>query len=111
VLRTIATRLKECVRGSDTVARIGGDEFVVVLDSLHSTDHADRVAESIAESLAKPFPQAGNQIVISASVGLALYPVHGTDAQALIKKADQAMYQAKIGNKGKIKDGGRSFAA
>jgi two-component system, sensor histidine kinase LadS len=111
VLRTIATRLKECVRGSDTVARIGGDEFVVVLDSLRSTDHADRVAESIAESLAKPFSQAGNQIVISASVGLALYPVHGTDAQALIKKADQAMYQAKIGNKGKSKDGGRSFAA
>ena len=96
MLKSIATRLKDCVRGSNTVARIGGDEFVVVLDTLRSTDHADRVAASIAASLAKPFPVPGGQIAIGASVGLALYPVHGTDVQSLIKKADQAMYQAKI---------------
>jgi two-component system, sensor histidine kinase LadS len=92
VLKSIATRLEDCVRSSDTVARIGGDEFVAVLDTLRSTEHADRVAVSIAASLARPFPVAGDQIVISASVGLALYPVHGMDAQSLIKKADQAMY-------------------
>jgi diguanylate cyclase (GGDEF)-like protein len=111
VLKSIAGRLKECVRSSDTVARIGGDEFVVVLDTLRSTDHADRVAESIAASLSRPFSVPGNQIVISASVGLALYPVHGPDAQSLIKKADQAMYQAKITGSRGGSDGGRSFAA
>lgn len=111
VLKSIATRLKECVRSSDTVARIGGDEFVVVFDTLRSTDHADRAANSIAASLAKPFPVGGEQIMISASVGLALYPVHGMDAQSLIKKADQAMYQAKIASRDKSQAGGRSFAA
>ncbi len=111
VLKSIATRLKDCVRSSDTVARIGGDEFVVVLDTLRSTDHADRVADSIAASLAKPFPVPGGQIVIGASVGLALYPVHGTDAQSLIKKADQAMYQAKITGHQNGNKGGRTFAA
>ncbi len=111
VLKLIATRLEDCVRSSDTVARIGGDEFVVVLDSLRSTEHADRVADSIAASLAKTFPVAGDQIVIGASVGLALYPVHGMDAQSLIKKADQAMYQAKITGRGKNQAGGSSFAA
>jgi diguanylate cyclase (GGDEF)-like protein len=111
VLKSIATRLEACVRSSDTVARIGGDEFVVVLDTLRSTEHADRVADSIAASLAKPFPVAGDQIVIGASVGLALYPVHGMDAQSLIKKADQAMYQAKVTGRGKKQVGGSSFAA
>jgi diguanylate cyclase (GGDEF)-like protein len=111
VLKSIAGRLKECVRSSDTVSRIGGDEFVVVLDTLRSADHADRVAESITAALSKPFSVPGNQIVISASVGLALYPVHGPDAQALIKKADQAMYQAKINSRRGGSDGGRSFAA
>lgn len=111
VLKSIAVRLKDCVRSSDTVARIGGDEFVVVLDTLRSTEHADRVAASIGASLAKPYPVSGNQISISASVGLALYPAHGTDAQALIKKADQAMYQAKVANREDGNSGGRSFAA
>jgi two-component system, sensor histidine kinase LadS len=107
VLKSIAARLRTCVRSSDTVARIGGDEFVVVLDTLRSTDHADRVAESITDSLAKPIPVAGHQIGISASVGLAVYPTHGMDAMALIKHADKAMYQAKISGK----PGGRSYAA
>ena len=111
VLKSIAGRLKECVRSSDTVARIGGDEFVLVLDSLRSTEHADRVAESITAALAKAFPVAGHQISISASVGLALYPVHGTDAQTLISKADQAMYQAKITGRDSGNANGRSFAA
>jgi diguanylate cyclase (GGDEF)-like protein len=109
VLKSIAGRLKECVRSSDTVARIGGDEFVVVLDTLRSTDHADCVADSIATSLAKPFTVPGAHIAISASVGLALYPVHGTDAQSLIKKADQAMYRAKL--TGSRSGSGRPFAA
>lgn len=111
VLKQIAGRLKGCVRSSDTVARIGGDEFVVVLDTLRSTDHADRVGDSIAESLAKPFSAGGYQIAISASVGLALYPVHGTDAQSIIKQADQAMYQAKVAARRTRNDSGRSFAA
>lgn len=67
----------------------------------------DEVLKSIAASLAKPFSMGGDEIVISASVGLALYPVHGMDTQSLIRKADQAMYQARI----KSHAGGRSFAA
>ncbi len=111
VLKSIAFRLKDSVRSSDTVARIGGDEFVVVLDTLRSTEHADRVAQSIGASLSKPFPVSGNQITISASVGLALYPAHGMAVQSLIKKADQAMYQAKVGGRENANPGGRSFAA
>jgi diguanylate cyclase (GGDEF)-like protein len=110
VLKSIAVRLKDCVRSSDTVARIGGDEFVVVLDTLRSTEHADRVARSIGASLSKPFAVSGNQIAISASVGLAIYPAHGMDAQSLIKKADQAMYQAKVSGRDNTNAGGRSAA-
>jgi GGDEF domain-containing protein len=83
----------------------------VVLDSLRSTGHAGHFAESIAGSLAKPFSRDGIQLMINASVGPAPYPVHGTDALALIKKADTAMVQARIGSRGKSKDGGRSLAA
>ncbi len=111
VLKSIALRLKDCVRGADTVARIGGDEFVVVLDSLRTAEHADRVAAAISSSLAQAFRVDAHEILISASVGLALYPANGIDAQSLVKQADLAMYQAKVASREKNQAGGRTFAS
>ena len=95
VLKAIARRLKDCVRASDTVARIGGDEFVAVLDQLQGPDDAARVAKTISRSLGEPFMVQGRALGISASIGLALYPAHGSDATSLIQHADKAMYVAK----------------
>jgi diguanylate cyclase (GGDEF)-like protein len=101
VLKAIALRLKECVRASDTVARIGGDEFVAVLHPLQGPDDANRVANSISRSLARPFVLQGQALGISASVGVALYPTHASDATSLLKHADKAMYLAKSGTRGR----------
>jgi len=76
---------------------------------MRSAEHAERVAGCIVESLARKFDVAANSLSISASVGLALYPVHGMDAQSLIKQADRAVYQAKAGHD-KLAAGGRSAA-
>jgi diguanylate cyclase (GGDEF)-like protein len=95
VLKAIGRRLRDCVRASDTVARIGGDEFVAVLDQLQGVEDANRVAKSITRSLGEPFMVQGQALGISASIGLALYPLHASDAQSLIKHADKAMYTAK----------------
>lgn len=100
VLKSIGRRLKECVRASDTVARIGGDEFVAVLDQLQGPDDANRVAKSISRSLAEPFIVQGQALGIGASVGVALYPTHASDAASLIQYADKAMYVAKSGARG-----------
>ncbi|HEY5929507.1 MAG TPA: GGDEF domain-containing protein, partial [Burkholderiales bacterium] len=95
VLKAIGRRLRDCVRASDTVARIGGDEFVAVLDQLQAPDDAARVAQTISRALSEPFMVEGRALGISASIGLALYPAHGSDAQSLIRYADKAMYVAK----------------
>ena len=95
VLKAISQRLRECVRASDTVARIGGDEFVAVLDQLQGAEDAARVAKTIARALSEPFRVQGHAVGISASIGLALYPTHASDAQSLIQHADKAMYVAK----------------
>jgi diguanylate cyclase (GGDEF)-like protein len=97
VLKSIGRRLKECVRASDTVARIGGDEFVAVLSKLQGPDDAARVAKSISRSLAEPFVVQGRALGIGASVGVALYPTHASDAASLIQHADRAMYLVKSG--------------
>lgn len=95
VLKTIGRRMRDCVRASDTVARIGGDEFVAVLDQLQGPDDAARVAKTISLALAEPFMVQGHALGISASIGLALYPAHASDAPSLIQHADKAMYVAK----------------
>jgi len=95
LLQQVALRLRACVRMSDTVARIGGDELVVVLRDVDGTAHALEVAEKIRVSLALPFDIADHQLNISGSLGVALYPEHGQDDDTLVKHADVAMYQAK----------------
>ena len=95
LLKAAAQRILTCVRESDTVARIGGDEFIVLLRTVISSLDASSVAEKIRVALNQPFELAGHQLAISSSIGIALYPEHGSDGVELSKNADIAMYQAK----------------
>jgi diguanylate cyclase (GGDEF)-like protein len=95
VLMAIAQRMESAVRESDTVARIGGDEFVVLLPMIDSKLDARTVAEKIRLALEQPFEINGHTIKIGCSLGIAVYPEHGEDEISLMKNADTAMYQAK----------------
>ncbi|WP_085632234.1 bifunctional diguanylate cyclase/phosphodiesterase [Pseudomonas sp. R16(2017)] len=95
LLQTVANRLKGCVRETDTVARIGGDEFIVLLHSVHAADDADGVAEKIRHVLVQPMRLDGHNLHIQPSIGVARYPEHGSEEQQLFRHADQAMYAAK----------------
>jgi diguanylate cyclase (GGDEF)-like protein/PAS domain S-box-containing protein len=95
LLKEVASRLSHCVRSTDTVSRLGGDEFTVILGELKDSADVMRIAQQILAATASPF-QLGNEIVrISASIGITLYPEDGQDAEILVKNADQAMYAAK----------------
>jgi diguanylate cyclase (GGDEF)-like protein/PAS domain S-box-containing protein len=95
LLLVAAQRLRECVRDSDTVVRLGGDEFIVIVDELSSVVDVERVVQSILHELAEPFQLGSEQVFISASIGITFYPEDGREADALLKNADQAMYAAK----------------
>ena len=95
LLKQVALRLKETVREEDTVARLGGDEFTVLLDDIHSVEDASLVAEKILQQLAKPFRLDHSELVITASIGISLFPNDGNDVSTLLKNADTAMYRAK----------------
>lgn len=95
LLKEVAARMRDCVRESDTVARIGGDEFVVLLPLIEMQFDAHTVADKILHALNEPFELAGHLIRISASIGIAIYPEHGDDDSLLLKHADSAMYRAK----------------
>ena len=95
LLQAVASRLKGCVRETDTVARIGGDEFVVLLHSIHAAEDADKVAQKIRQVLAQPLRLDGHSLTIRTSIGVALYPEHGTEEKQLFRHADEAMYTAK----------------
>lgn len=95
LLKEVAKRMTNCVRESDTVARIGGDEFVVLLPVIDSSQGALNVAEKIRVALGKPFDLPEATVNISASIGFATYPEHGSDIEILRRKADAALYRAK----------------
>jgi diguanylate cyclase (GGDEF)-like protein/PAS domain S-box-containing protein len=95
LLKEVAQRLLSCVRESDTVARIGGDEFVVLLPTIEEESDAIVVAEKILHALGGKFTIAENDLYVSSSIGIAVYPDHGLDDAALIRNADIAMYHAK----------------
>lgn len=94
LLQEVAHRIKRCVRAADTVARIGGDEFVVLL-KIDLPEHASIIADKIRAALAQPLDVAGVQLDLSASIGVAIYPEHGDETKQLVRLADQAMYDAK----------------
>lgn len=96
VLKYAAKRIKNCTRESDTVGRIGGDEFVVLLPTVDDAQEALIVAEKIRSEIRKPFELSGFPLIhISSSIGIAIYPEHGHNANGLTKNADVAMYLAK----------------
>ena len=90
-----AKRLREGVREDDTVARIGGDEFVVLLPRVGQGDGAARIAQSLLHKFVEPFPLDDNVLQVTISIGIALFPQDGDDPETLLKKADAAMYRAK----------------
>jgi diguanylate cyclase (GGDEF)-like protein/PAS domain S-box-containing protein len=95
LLVQVAGRLQECVRTADTVGRLGGDEFAVVLSALERAADAGLVADKVINALSLPFHLEGQEIYISASLGIAMYPSDGTRADELLKNSDTAMYRAK----------------
>ena len=95
LLKEIANRLKRCVRESDTVARMGGDEFTILLPEITAEEDARAVGEKILESMKQPVTLAGKEVVVTTSLGVALYPRDGRDADTLMKNADTAMYHVK----------------
>ncbi len=99
VLKTVAERLTYSVREVDTVARIGGDEFIVVLEELHDKQDAAMIAEKIITEVDKPINIRGAKAEIGASIGIALYPENGENEEELLKAADRAMYQVKHAGK------------
>lgn len=95
VLQEASRRLLSCVRAEDTVSRLGGDEFVILLPALRTPQDAGRVAEKVVAALARPFRHKGDDLSISASVGIACFPNDGELADTLLTHADLAMYRAK----------------
>ena len=95
LLREVATRLVRAIRARDTLGRLGGDEFGILLPYLESADGAATVAEKILTSLAKPFLLEGQEVFVSASIGIAMFPADGKDPDLLIQAADTAMFKAK----------------
>jgi diguanylate cyclase (GGDEF)-like protein/PAS domain S-box-containing protein len=95
LLREVAARLRKTVRANDTVARWGGDEFVVLLEDIEAPENAARVADKLLAELARATQAVGNAFRVTPSVGISIYPRDGLDEHTLIKNADLAMYQAK----------------
>lgn len=95
LLKEAADRMQECVRESDTVARIGGDEFIILLCAVTGAQDAVTVGEKIRVALRRPFELMQREFTVSCSIGIALYPAHGKDGEELSKNADIAMYFAK----------------
>jgi diguanylate cyclase (GGDEF)-like protein len=95
LLRQVGRSLKDCVRRDDTVARLSGDEFAVVIADLARPDDAAIVAQKIIDSFAVPFDLDGRETFITASIGVAAFPQDGSDAETLLQCADVAMYRAK----------------
>jgi diguanylate cyclase (GGDEF)-like protein/PAS domain S-box-containing protein len=99
VLKEMAQRLVRSVRGVDTVSRLGGDEFVVLLPDVGGVDQAAHVASSVMQAVAQPIAVGGQQMTLSASIGVAMSPGDGQDAETLLNHADVAMYHAKQGGR------------
>ena len=95
LLQNVAERLKRCAREQDTVARLGGDEFLIVLTNVKEIADASVAAERFMDAMTAGFVIQGHSLSISCSVGISMFPEHGTDSEILIKNADAAMYRAK----------------
>ncbi len=95
VLREVASRLRQCVRDTDTVSRQGGDEFLIVVPALSDTEASAPVLDKLLQSIHMPMEIDGHELGTTVSIGIAIFPDDGRDFESLMKKADTAMYQAK----------------
>ncbi len=100
VLQEAARRLTRCVRGLDTVCRLGGDEFMIVVEDLLESGDSDLVAQRILDSFEEPIDAAGQRITVSGSIGISTYPFDGLDTETLVKKADLALTSSKQRGRG-----------
>jgi diguanylate cyclase (GGDEF)-like protein len=103
LLIEVANRLLACIRKSDTVARMGGDEFTAVLNEVENIDQVRKVANKILKSLAKKFHLDQHSITVTSSIGVAIFPKDGNNMESLTKHADIALYQAKGAGRNNVK--------
>ncbi|WP_135077735.1 EAL domain-containing protein [Terasakiella sp. SH-1] len=95
ILEEAAERLKKCTRGEDTVARMGGDEFILLFPEIDSVDEVIKVAQRIIDAFSKPFTVQEHTLFVTASLGMSVFPEDGEDVETIIKHADAAMYRSK----------------
>lgn len=106
-----AQRLRFSVRAADTVARLGGDEFAAILAEVGSSAEVEEVAARVVAELACPFELKVGTVHISCSIGIALFPEHGTDVEALQRNADAALYEVKASSRNAYRIGAKGAAA
>lgn len=102
VLQEVAARIKECLRESDTAARLGGDEFAVILSDLENMLTVDQVARKLLNALSQLIPLKSGQFLLSASIGIAVFPADATKSEQLFRNADEAMYLAKNSGRNRL---------
>ena len=102
LLKEAAVRMQACLRASDTVARMGGDEFVLLLPEVDGAANAMAIAQKIRHALNQPFELAGHSLSVSCSIGIAIHPKDGEDENKLLANADSAMYRAKQGGRNRV---------
>ena len=100
LLRQVGDRLRRCVAANDTISRVGGDEFFIIQTNIGDATDAERLARRISEAVKAPYDLHGHLVVIDASIGIALAPTDGSDANELLKNADMALYGAKASGRG-----------
>ena len=111
LLCAVAKRVTDCVRTLDTVARLGGDEFAILLPDVRGVDDAAAVADKILRYLAEPFLIDGRELFVTGSIGIALFPVDGSEVESLLKFADAAMYHGKHAGRNNFQFYAREFTA
>lgn len=95
LLIEVSSRLKQLIRKSDFIARFGGDEFVIIIENVEDTDSIDIISQKVLQCFGEPFELNNTEYFVTTSIGIAVYPIDGNDAETLIKNADAAMYNAK----------------
>ncbi|MDX9710215.1 MAG: GGDEF domain-containing protein, partial [Trichloromonas sp.] len=95
VLRAVAQRLTALVREADTVARFGGDEFIILMEDVAETADVEHLAGKVLAGLAQPLTVGDQTLTVTTSIGISIFPRDGSDAETLIKRADDAMFRAK----------------
>ena len=103
VLKTVTQKLNEIVKSGDTVSRLGGDEFTIIMENISGSDEACILAEKIIKNFSKPLQIQNKTLDISTSIGISIYPFDGVDSIKLLKNADMAMYQSKVNGRNDFK--------